>query len=237
MPHAWLVAAKDAGALTEFDRLTLHQAVTIVALELLRRRVADDTERRLAGDLLTALVSGELSGADLARRLEPFGLGEYVGVLVLQPPRASKAEVEEALTAAVRDEAPGGLAAGTGSFSCALLPHVRGAEEDAFKLAERIRARVAREVGAELPAGAGRAAPAGELRRAFHEARCALEARALAGGRRRARTAPARRCWRPTATSAPSSSCSRSRTTTRCGCSATRSCRRSRRARAPTAAS
>jgi PucR family transcriptional regulator, purine catabolism regulatory protein len=181
-PHAWLVGAKDAGALTEFDRLTLHQAVTIVALELLRRRVADDTERRLAGDLLTALVSGELSGSDLARRLEPFGLGEHVGVLVLQPPRSSKAEVEEALTAAVRDEAPGGLAAGTGSFSCALLPHLRGAEEDAFKLAERVRARVAREVGAELPAGAGRVAPAGELRRAFHEARCALEARALAGG-------------------------------------------------------
>jgi PucR family transcriptional regulator, purine catabolism regulatory protein len=182
VPHAWLVAAKDAGPLSEFDRLTLHQAVTIVALELLRRRVADDTERRLAGDLLTALVSGELGGSDLARRLEPFGLGEYVGVLVMQPPRASKAEVEEALAAAVRDEARGGLAAGTGSFSCALLPEVHGAEEDAFRLAEKIRARVARELGLELPAGAGRAAPAAELRRAFHEARCALEARALAGG-------------------------------------------------------
>src|SRR5215210_3161639 len=43
VPHAWLVAAKEAGPLSEFDRLTLHQAVTIVALELLRRRVADDT--------------------------------------------------------------------------------------------------------------------------------------------------------------------------------------------------
>jgi len=182
VPHAWLVAAKDAGPLTEFDRLTLHQAVTIVALELLRRRVADDTERRLAGDLLTALVSGELTGADLARRLEPFGLGEHVAVLVLQPPRPIKSEVEVALTSAVRDEAPGGLAAGTGPFSCALLPNSRGAEDDAFRLAERIRARVAREVGADLPAGAGRAAPAGELRRAFHEARCALEARALAIG-------------------------------------------------------
>ena len=138
------MAAKEGGALNEFDRLTLHQAVTIVALELLRRRVADDTERRLAGDLLTALVSGELTGSDLARRLEPFGLGDRVGVLVLQPPRAIKAEVEEALTTAVRDEAPGGLAAGTGPFSCALLPHGRGAEDEAFKLAERIRARVAR---------------------------------------------------------------------------------------------
>ncbi len=181
LPHAWLVAAKEGGALNEFDRLTLHQAVTIVALELLRRRVADDTERRLAGDLLTALVSGELTGPDLARRLEPFGLGDRVGVLVLQPPRAIKPDVEEALTTAVRDEAPGGLAAGTGPFSCALLPHGRGAEDEAFRLAERIRARVAREIGNELPAGAGRAAAAGDLRRAFHEARCALEARALAG--------------------------------------------------------
>jgi purine catabolism regulator len=103
-------------------------------------------------------------------------------VLVLQPPRARKPDVEVALTAAVRDEAPGGLVAGTGAFSCALLPHVRGAEEEAFGLAERIRARVAHELGADLPAGAGRAAPAGELRRAFHEARCALEARAFAGG-------------------------------------------------------
>src|SRR5689334_18614177 len=31
-PQAWLVAAKQDGALGEFDRLTLHQAVTIVAL-------------------------------------------------------------------------------------------------------------------------------------------------------------------------------------------------------------
>ncbi|HYM59237.1 MAG TPA: PucR family transcriptional regulator ligand-binding domain-containing protein [Solirubrobacteraceae bacterium] len=180
-PHAWLVAAKDAGPLSEFDRLMLHQAVTVVALELLRRRVADDTERRLAGDVLTAMVSGDLAGAELARRLGPFGLGAKVGVLVLEPPRSLRGEVEEALTAAVRDEAPGGLAAGTGPFACALLPQPGGAEPEAFDLAERVRSRVAREVGQELPAGAGRAVPAAELRRAFHEARCALEARSLTG--------------------------------------------------------
>src|SRR3954451_9607692 len=37
LPEAWLVAAKDHGPLSELARLTLHQAVTIVALELLRR--------------------------------------------------------------------------------------------------------------------------------------------------------------------------------------------------------
>ena len=181
-PQAWLVAAKDDGALTEFDRLTLHQAVTIVALELLRRRMADDTERRLAGDVLSALVSGELAGGELARRLEPFGLSDRAGMLVLAPPRAVKAAVEDSLSRAVRDELPAGLVAGTGRFSCALLAPPKGADDtDLFALAERLRARVAGEVGADLQAGAGRAVATGDARRTFHEARCALEARALAG--------------------------------------------------------
>jgi purine catabolism regulator len=180
-PHAWLVAAKDSGPLSEFDRLTLHQAVTVVALELLRRRVADDTERRLAGDVLAAMVSGDLAGPELARRLEPFGLGSEVGVLVMQPPRNLRVEVEEAMTAAIREESPGGLAAAAGTFACALLPQPQGDEPEAFELAERVRSRVATQIGQDIAAGAGRAAPAGELRRAFHEARCALEARALVG--------------------------------------------------------
>ena len=178
-PQAWLVAAKDAGPLTEFDRLTLHQAVTIVALELLRRRVAGETERRLAGDVLTAMVSGELDGAELARRLEPFGLRERAAVLVLSPPRPLKTATEDALARALREEAPSGLAAGTGRFSCALLTPPRGGDAELFALAERLRARVSLEVGDELDAGAGRPVAAGEVRRAFHEARCALEARAL----------------------------------------------------------
>jgi purine catabolism regulator len=181
-PQAWLVAVKDRGGLAEFDRLVLHQAVTVVALELLRRRVADDTERRLAGDVLSAMVSGELAGSELARRLDPFGLHDRVGVLVLTPPRSVKALVEDGLSAALRDEVPGGLAAGTGRFSCALLPLRRGeSDDDLFALAERVRARVSREAGMALAAGAGRAVTAADLRRTFHEARCALEAQALSG--------------------------------------------------------
>ena len=180
-PQAWLVAAKDGGALTELDRLTLHQAVTVVALELLRRRVADDTERRLAGDVLSSLVTGELSGADLTRRLEPFGLRDRAAVIVLAPPRQVKVATEDALARALREEAPAGLVASTGRFSCALLTPPRGGgDEELFALASRVRARVSREVGEELAAGAGRLVAPGDLRRAFHEARCALEARALA---------------------------------------------------------
>jgi DNA-binding PucR family transcriptional regulator len=179
--QAWLVAAKDEGGFSELDRLTLHQAVTIVALELLRRRVAEDTERRLAGDVLSAIVSGQLAGAELVRRLEPFGLSERVGAIVLTPPRpggTAAAAAESALVAALRAEAADGLAARTEGLVCALLPGFD--EDELFPLAERIANRVAQALDAPVRAGVGRGVPGAEARRAFHEARCALEARAFA---------------------------------------------------------
>jgi purine catabolism regulator len=179
-PEAWLVALKDSGPLTDFDRLTLHQAVTIVALELLRTRVAGDTERRLAGDLLNAMVSGELTGAELMRRLAPFGLADSVAALVLARSgngrTAGPAEV--ALGAGLREEAVRALVASTGSLTCALVPGM--AEEDLFALAQRVAERASSELGGPVRIGAGRAVPGAEARRSFHEARCALEAVSLA---------------------------------------------------------
>jgi purine catabolism regulator len=179
-PQAWLVAAADAGPLSELDRLVLHQAVTIVGLELLRRRMAADTERRLAGDILAAMVSRELEGSELARRLEPFGLRDRAAVVLVAPPRQVAAAVDDALNRAVAQEVTAGLVAPVGGYVCAVLAQPRGDSEDAlFTLAERLRGRVSRECGVTLPAGAGRALPASDLRRAFHEARCALEARTI----------------------------------------------------------
>ncbi len=174
-PRAWIVAAKDSGGLDEFDRLTLHQAVTIVALELLRRRVAEDTERRLAGDVLSNVISGALAGEELVRRLAPFGIGSRAGALVAAPPRGGAEACESALGDALRDEAVDGLVASHDRLVCALLP---GAEDDdLFALAAQVQRRTSAGVGQAVPMGVGRAAPAGEARRAFHEARCALEAR------------------------------------------------------------
>ncbi len=178
-PQAWLVAAGASSTLGELDRLVLHQAVTVVALELLRRRVAQETERRLAGDVLTGLLSGDLAGDELARRLEPFGLPDRLGVLVLAPARTERDAVEGALSAALEEEARGGMAASSGVLTCALLP--AAADDDEFALAERLRARVSDEVGTALPAGAGRPVAPGDARRSYHEARCALEARAMTG--------------------------------------------------------
>jgi purine catabolism regulator len=176
-PQAWLVGARDDAPLTELDRLTLHQAVIVVALELLRRRVARDTERRLAGDVLTGLVSGQLAGVELARRLEPFGLSERVGALVFSLPSEGRDLAEDALSEAV-EEFGGGLTAGVGGLVCVLMA-VDDGDEASFATAERIRARFSSELDVAIPAGAGRAVEAGAARRSFHEARCALEARNL----------------------------------------------------------
>jgi purine catabolism regulator len=164
----------------------LHQAVTIVALELLRGRVAGDTERRLAGDVLAALVGGELNGAELSRRLEPFGLSERVAAIVVPRPggarssRASSAPVEDALAQALSDEASPGLVASTGALTCGLVPGLD--EEELFALADRVAARLKAAAGTPLDIGVGRPVPGAEARRTFHEARCAVEALALGVG-------------------------------------------------------
>jgi purine catabolism regulator len=180
-PQAWLVAAKDGGGLTEFDRLTLHQAVTIVALELLRRRIAEETERRLAGDVLSELVAGQVGGRELARRLEPFGIGERTIAIVLAPGPTRAAAVEAALGVAVRDEVDAGLVSAHGPLVCALMPAGEEGEEELFALAERVTERLPAGADDEpLRAGAGRAVPTAEARRSYHEARCALEASGFA---------------------------------------------------------
>jgi PucR family transcriptional regulator, purine catabolism regulatory protein len=177
VPQAWLVAAKDTGGLAEFDRLILHQAVTVIALELLRRHVAETTERRLAGDVLAEIVSGRLAGTELARRLEPFGLGGRVTALVLAPGDRHLGACEEAVNEALREEAVSSLVAAEGTQVCALLPGLL--DDELFELAARVAARAEEALRHPVPLGAGRAAAAGDARRAFHEARCALEARQL----------------------------------------------------------
>ena len=151
-----------------------------MALELLRGRVAGDTERRLAGDILAGIVGGELTGGELARRLEPFGLADRVAALVVQRPnngRGSPAPVEDALATALREEAAPGLVASAGALTCALVAGV--VEDELFGLAERVARRLYDGLGPGLRVGVGRAVAGAQARRSFHEGRCAVEALAL----------------------------------------------------------
>ena len=183
--EAWLIAIKDAGPLSDFDRLTLRQASTIFALELLRERIAHDTERRLAGDVLAAIVNGEIEGADLKRRLEPFGLDERVAVLVVEHGsggRGSANRVEAALGEALRAQALAGLIATAGPLVCALVPGFD--DDDLFAIGERVAERLEGDLGQTVVLGVGRAVPGDQARRAYHEARCTLEAITMVQGHR-----------------------------------------------------
>jgi len=179
-PQAWLVAARDAGGLGDFERLILQQAVTVVALELMRQRAMRDTERRLAGDVLAEALTGRLSDEELAMRLRPFGIGHSAAVLVFGGADGALAPQAEAeLDRFLADANVGALVATRDRLLCAVVDAHEGV--DPVALAGRARAALA-EDGGSVRAAASRPAPVGALRRTFHEARCALEAAALANG-------------------------------------------------------
>jgi purine catabolism regulator len=175
-PQAWLIAARDNGGLGDFERLILQQAVTVVALELLRQRVMRDTERRLAGDVLTEAIGGHLEPAELANRLRPFGVGREAAVLVfgVDDPGAAEATLDRALA----DAGVRALVATREGLLCAVVDTGGG---DPLELGARARRELEAEHG-DVRAAASRSAPAEALRRSFHEARCALEAAALGIG-------------------------------------------------------
>jgi DNA-binding PucR family transcriptional regulator len=175
-PQAWLVAARDAGGLGDFERLILQQAVTVVALELMRQRVMRDTERRLAGDVLAQALTGRLDPDELERRLRPFGVGAEAAVLVfgLDDPGAGAPVLDRFMA----DAGVGALVATRERLLCAV---VDASDLDPTGLAGRARKALAVELG-EVRAAASRPAPTGALRRTFHEARCALEATTLVNG-------------------------------------------------------
>jgi len=99
-PQAWIVAARDAGGLGDFERLILQQAVTVVALELMRQRAMRDTERRLAGDVLAEALTGRPSANELAVRLRPFGVGAEAAVLVFASPTPRRPRRQRATSTA-----------------------------------------------------------------------------------------------------------------------------------------
>jgi purine catabolism regulator len=172
-PQAWLAAALDGGGLGDAERLTLEQAVTVVALELMRQRAMHDTERRLAGDVLAAALSGELDHTELTARLRPFGVGSKSAVLVyaVDDPRAAEADLDRAIAAAGR----GALVASCHGLLCAV---VDGTELDPAELAAQAREALVERHG-DPRAAVSRVGASAALRRNFHEARCALEAAAL----------------------------------------------------------
>jgi purine catabolism regulator len=162
-------------------------------------------QRNMAGDVLAEALTGRLYPDELQSRLRPFGIGESAAVLAfaLREPGTAASTLEailerfgahslvalrNGLLCAVVDCAgdansthPSGapVVAGAASSTAGLSP--TGEDEDPVELAGRIRRELQARFG-EVCAAASRPAPTHNLRRSFHEARCALEAVRLANG-------------------------------------------------------
>jgi purine catabolism regulator len=180
VPLAWLTVVSDRPPLGEFERLCARQAAVVVGLEMMQERVVRETERRLAGDLLSEALGGRLDTEELRGRLRPFGIGAEASVLVfeLEDPTAAEGALEGALTERGTAALVATSAAAGRPLLCAV---VDGGAGEPVELAGTVRSTLERGHG-PVRAAVSRAAPVGSLRRAFHEARCALEATSLADG-------------------------------------------------------
>ena len=179
-PQAWVAIVRDSGGLGDFERLILQQAVVVVALELMRRRVERETERRLAGDVLAGALGGRLEPSELRRRLAPFGIEEEAAVLVfsVDDPSAAEATLEAALAEQGCPALVAPHAAGGRELLCAMID---SRDREPIEVATAARRALAGRRGG-VRAAASRSAAPEHLRRSFHEARCALEATALHNG-------------------------------------------------------
>jgi purine catabolism regulator len=180
-PVAWLTVVSER-ELGSFERLCARQAAMVVGLELMRERVVRETERRLAGDLLADALGGRLEADELRGRLRPFGIDGEAAVLVfdVDDPPASEA----ALEAALADVGVPALVATSAAAGRPLLCAVVDAgSSDPVGTARRAREALTGGAGGNgVRAAASRPVAVGSLRRAFHEARCALEATSVGNG-------------------------------------------------------
>ncbi len=180
MPRAWLAVIGKPGPLGDFERLCARQAAIVVALELMRERIVRETERRLAGDVLTEALGGRLDPDELRGRLRPFGVGESTAMLVFEV--ADPAAAEPALEAALASAGCSALVATTAIAGRELLCAVVDAgDSDPVETARRVRTALSDEPGG-VRVAASRPGLPDSLRRSFHEARCALEATAHMDG-------------------------------------------------------
>jgi purine catabolism regulator len=177
---SWLIVVSDRSPLGEFERLCARQAAMVVGLELMRERVVRETERRLAGDLLGDALGDRLDPDELRGRLRPFGIGSEAAVLVfdLDDPPAGEAALESALAEA---GVPALVATSSAAGKPLLCAVVDTAAADPVATAQRAVDALTGGSGRNgVRAAASRPASVASLRRAFHEARCALEATSVA---------------------------------------------------------
>lgn len=139
-----LVTGPADGVVDSVRRRALEHGVTVLALELSRERAAAEAERRLRGDVVEELLSGQLSEEDAARLTTAaarlgYRLRRKMWVLLVEPDEASarRATAERtsamrlvrALSAAAETRHPGAMVVERAGALVVLLPEPAGADE------------------------------------------------------------------------------------------------------------
>ncbi|HEY8018204.1 MAG TPA: PucR family transcriptional regulator ligand-binding domain-containing protein [Actinomycetota bacterium] len=164
---------------TQVDRIVAGHALSLLAIELAKSRAVADAERRLQGDFLDELASGDLSAAEAGRGLARFGFSRESPVMVIAL-EAAAAPFDPDLTAQAATDL---LSRGDGGFLVSAHADVvhllvpAGPAPDLEPLAKSIAAKA--EI--ELRAGAGSPVAATEIERSMREARYALQVCRLEG--------------------------------------------------------
>jgi purine catabolism regulator len=179
-PVGWLTVIGGDAPLEDFDRLVARHAAMVVGLELMRERAVLETERRLAGNVLAEALSGSLGTEELRGRLGPFGIGETLALLLfeLDDPHTGEAALESSLAGLGVPALVAGTVIGERTLLCAIIDP---GERDPFVVAGDARSALANWHG-QVRAATSQVLPVGSVRRAFHEARCALVATAASNG-------------------------------------------------------
>ncbi len=131
-------------------------------------------QRNMAGDILAEALTGRLYPDELQSRLRPFGIGETAAVLAFA--MSEPATAASTLEAILERVGVHSLVALRNGLLCAVVD-----SQDPLELARQVRHELGERFGG-VRAAASRPTATHNLRRSFHEARCALEAVRFANG-------------------------------------------------------
>jgi purine catabolism regulator len=156
--------------LSQFDRIVASHALSLLAIELDKSRAVAEAERRLRGDVLDALVRGDLSATEVSRELRRFGFDSADRVAVVAFEASVPADELAWLAEDVLSRRRGGfLTAPRDDALFVLLEH------DGSGAVEKLRGEISERIGTEVVAGAGGPVPPPEAGRSLREAQYALQ--------------------------------------------------------------
>ena len=179
-PQGVVVFGKK-GRIEQRDRIVVHHAVTVMGLLLSSRRAVIETERRVAGDVLSEAFAGRIEGEELIRRLELVGFdpGDALTVLVVEQTDAAVVGMDElawAVDAATGARAPSARV-GIAKGRVAALVHHPEPEELAATVAAEVKEVLEEDgTGHSVRVGVGETVKVAAIRDSYIGALFALRA-------------------------------------------------------------